>query len=239
MKDGLTTKNLDVTDVNVADDLTVVDNVTLNGDTQIGDAASDTATFYAGVDTSGNPDIDLSGSSGAFKTTTGNNTFNGDVSLASGKTLGSAGGAASFDFSTASGVFKTSTGLTTVGGSTTFSKTATFSGASTFDEDATVSDTKKITFNNVAGGSYAAMVGLDNASKIQGTVTGGTVLNDASQAQSWGVTFESAPNVVVGYKGAVTGGTYCGADNVSTTGGSLIGKNGENVYWIAVGEVQA
>lgn len=200
MKDGLTRKNLDVTDVTVKDDLSVVDDATLKGDTQIGDASADTATFYAGTTTSGNPDWDYSGSSGTFKT---------------------------------------STGVTTVGGSTTFSKTATFSGESTFNADATVADTYKVSFNNVAGGTYAAAVGLDNASKIQGIVSGTVTLSDASQYQAWGVTFQSAPNVVVSYKGAVTGGTYSGANNVGTTGGSLIGVNGEDVYWIAVGEVQA
>jgi hypothetical protein len=59
--------------------------------------------------------FDFSNATGAFSTSSGTNTLNGNVSLASGKTFVYAGGASTFDASLSSGVFKTTTGAHTFG----------------------------------------------------------------------------------------------------------------------------
>jgi len=74
-----------------------------------------------------NPAFDLSGSSGAFKTTTGAVTIGngaigitGDVTIAAAKGITTAGaGAGAFDFSAQTGIFSTSTGANTLGGDVT------------------------------------------------------------------------------------------------------------------------
>lgn len=100
-----------------------------------------TSDFKGNVSASANnPNIDYSGSSGTFKTCSGENTLSGNVTISGAKTLTTgtgaialngpvtvaadqnvacAAGTTAVDFSLGTGVFKTSTGANTLSGSTT------------------------------------------------------------------------------------------------------------------------
>lgn len=68
--------------------------------------------------TAGNASWNFGSATGTFSTSTGTNTLNGNVSLATGKTVTYVGGASTFDASLGSGVFKTTTGNHTFGSAT-------------------------------------------------------------------------------------------------------------------------
>ena len=55
----------------------VVEKLTVESTTQLGDATGDTVTVYGNVTTSGNPNFDYSGSSGTFLSPTGAGTLSG------------------------------------------------------------------------------------------------------------------------------------------------------------------
>ncbi len=66
--------------------------------------------------TSASGNMDFSGSTGTFLTSTGVNTISGTATVAANKNLLCASGTGLFDFSLGTGIFKTSTGLVTIGG---------------------------------------------------------------------------------------------------------------------------
>uniref|UniRef100_A0A6M3J8S7 Uncharacterized protein n=1 Tax=viral metagenome TaxID=1070528 RepID=A0A6M3J8S7_9ZZZZ len=95
----------------------------------------------------GNPAIDLSGSTGAFTTSSGTNTLSGNV-------VGPAN--VTFTFAASSGTFQTSTGTNTLNGNVVIagSKTLTTgTGAATLKGSATFDTTKTLTFGAAAGGT--------------------------------------------------------------------------------------
>lgn len=121
-----------------------------------------TADFQGNITaSSGNPSIDLSGSSGAFKTPSGLNTLSGDVSIDAGK---------DFDMSGGAGTFATGTGTVTINGDTTIAGSKTFTtgtGAVTIKGDLSIDSGKD--FDMSAGaGTFATGTG---AVGINGAVT--------------------------------------------------------------------
>ena len=122
---------------------------------------------------SGNPAWDLSGSSGAFKSTTGTNTLGGNVVLPANVT---------FDMSASSGTFKTGTGAVTINGdmATATGKDITIGGAGTFTSgtgavalngDVTIATGKDLVFT--AGAGYLEMNGsVSGGIKLAPTATG-------------------------------------------------------------------
>lgn len=68
----------------------------------------------------GSANFDMSGSTGTFSLPTGTITFNGGISIASGKDIVAVGGASDYDFSLSSGITSTGTGVVTINGATTF-----------------------------------------------------------------------------------------------------------------------
>lgn len=69
--------------------------------------------FATGLTASGSAANDFSGSTGAFKTSTGAVTLGGSTTLAAGKNFTAAAGAENFDFSASTGTFKFPTGAAT------------------------------------------------------------------------------------------------------------------------------
>ncbi len=93
--------------------------VTIAGTAVLSGTVSDNLSMASGKDITfagGASDLDMSLSSGAFQTPTGQTTLNGAVSLASGKDIVFAGGASDLDMSLSSGILKGPTGLTTFAG---------------------------------------------------------------------------------------------------------------------------
>lgn len=93
--------------------------VSIAGTAVLSGTVSDNLSMASGKDITfagGASDLDMSLSSGVFKTPTGQTTLNGAVSLASGKDIVFAGGASDLDMSLSSGILKGPTGLTTFAG---------------------------------------------------------------------------------------------------------------------------
>jgi len=86
--------------VGVTGNTTLTGSLTANGDVNLGNAKTDTTTLYGDIAADGtqNPDVDLSGSSGNFLTTTGSVTIgpgavgiSGDVTVTAGKDVVTSG----------------------------------------------------------------------------------------------------------------------------------------------------
>jgi hypothetical protein len=137
--------------------LAVTSTATFNGHVNLGNANEDTVTIQGHVATTGNPNIDLSGSSGTFSSTTGANTLGGAATLSStlavtstatfngAVNLGNANedtvtiqghvattGNPNIDLSGSSGTFSSTTGANTLGGAATLSSSLTVTGIATF-----------------------------------------------------------------------------------------------------------
>lgn len=144
-----------------------------------------TMTFASGsgiATTSMTNDFDFSNSTGAFKTTTGPVSINGDTTIAAGHDLTFAAGAGNlvhaagaggFDFSLATGTFKTSTGVNSLNGNVQIAagKSVTFlAGAGGLSVGAT--STGNFDFSG-SGGTFATTTGAVTLGGT-GTVTFGT-----------------------------------------------------------------
>lgn len=100
-----------------------------------------------GITFTGAGDLDMSGSTGTFKTPTGAQTIAGDITLAANKGITATTGTGAVDFSSATGTFKTSTGTNTLGGNVAISGSKTFTsgtGAVALNGDTTVATAKTL-----------------------------------------------------------------------------------------------
>lgn len=101
-------------------DVTVVDTgvvATLLGAQTLSNKTLSAPVISGGLTASGSASNDFSGSTGAFKTSSGTNTLGGTAAFTAGLT---ASGSTALDFSGSTGAFKTSTGTNTLGGKVAF-----------------------------------------------------------------------------------------------------------------------
>ncbi len=156
----------------------------LTGATTIANLAAITAG-------SGSAAYDLSASTGAFSTSQGTNTLNGnvvisgsktfatgtgavgingDVTIAATKGITKTAGAGNIDFSAGTGAFKTTTGAVTVGGATTFGKTVEFAvNATTTISTVLTSTSVKTEYDvDVSGGNVTLT--LPDAATVPGRI---------------------------------------------------------------------
>jgi len=157
-----------------------------------------TAPVINGATSSGASNFDLSGCSGTFLTTTGTVTIGngavsvtGNVTFASGVTIGHSGGAGSFDLSSASGTFDTSTGTNTLRGNVTISGSKTLTtgtGAAVLKGSATFDTTKSLTFG-AAGGGTAIPITMYSLTASKGAF----ILASADNTTDHAVTLTNGP----------------------------------------------
>jgi len=193
-----------------------------NAATNFGNAKEDTVTIYGDItcSSSTNPDIDLSGSSGTFSTTTGASTlggsttaatndvsFNGAVNLgnAKGDTVTFYGSVAAdstqgpdFDFSGSAGTFVTS------GGTNTISGAMTVAGAASFGGDVNLGDSNSdsitlygaLTADSTANPNFDLSSSSGSFTTTSGSITiGGAVTLDSSLSVSGETTLEGDVNL--------------------------------------------
>ena len=172
--------------------------------------SSGTNTIAGNVVSNGNITFDFSGSSGTFKTSVGTNTMGGNVSVASGKSLSSAGGAANFDWSASSGTFATSTGLTTISGNASMAGYADWTGIATPGSNPATNAARLYYKLTNAGFFYLDHAGTEHQ---LATGTGPIGLNGAYDSAS------SAADNIVGLTTA--NGPVLIRDNATPIGGNL------------------
>lgn len=123
----------------------------------------------------GNPNVDLSASSGTFKTTTGTNTIYGNVASS---------GNITFSFAGSSGTFATSTGTNTLNGNTVVAGSKTFTtgtGAITMKGATTFDAGLDITFAGAGDGTFdlSTQTGIFKTSTGAVTIGGDTTISGA------------------------------------------------------------
>lgn len=151
-----------------------------SGFTQFNGSSFTAPVITGGLTASGSAANDFSGSTGAFKTSSGTNTIEGNVVTVANKT---------FDWSASNGAFKTSTGATTIGGVTIVSQQA-LSGVGAVD---IVTDTTKFTSTGSAQALSLADGVAGQIKRIIHVVDGGSgVLTPTTKTGYSTITFTNA-----------------------------------------------